>query len=348
MLFTFAMARRLLQVSYFLAIFLALSACAEKPLPLVSLAGKTMGTTYSVKYVAGPQQALTSEQMQTEIDSLLVNINQLMSTYIPDSELSLLNQAPAHTPIQLSPETSHVLEEAIRLHKLSQGMLDVTVGPLVNLWGFGPDAKPDITPTKEQLQAIRPFVGIDKFTYQNNQIIKLNDKVYIDLSTVAKGYAVDRIAEFLSSNGINHYLVEIGGEMRVAGTKPNAENWYIAIEKPISGERAIQRIITIGDNAIASSGDYRNYYEENGIRYSHLIDPKTGWPIQHKLVAVTVIAKTSLEADGLATALIVMGAENGIALAEENDIAALFITKKDGEFIEYQSTQFQQQVTVIN
>lgn len=307
-----------------------------------------MGTTYSVKYVADNQLSMSSQNMQKQVDTLLIDINQLMSTYITDSELSLLNKTRANVPYLLSDETSSVLREAIRLNKLSGGVLDVTVGPLVNIWGFGPYAKPEKIPSDEELAQLSNYVGIDKFIFQDNEIIKLHDKVYIDLSTVAKGYAVDQIAELLASNGLTNYLVEIGGEMRVAGVKPNEENWYIAIEKPITGKRAIQRTIYIGDNAIASSGNYRNYYEENGVRYSHLINPQTGYPIQHNLVAVTVVAETALVADGLATVLIVMGADKGRALAEANQIAALFIIKQDGEFIEYESTQFKQQVITVN
>lgn len=326
---------------------LLLSSCVERPPELVSLTGETMGTTYMVKYLDDVEQKDSSKQIQAQLDSLLIDINQLMSTYIVDSELSLLNKAPAGQAVKLSNETSFVLEEAIRLHGLSDGMLDITVGPLVNLWGFGPQAKPEKIPNAEQLNILSEYVGIDKFSFSNNEIIKHHQQVYIDLSTIAKGYAVDRIAQLLSDKGLNNYLVEIGGEMRLSGHKARGQNWLIAIEKPISGLRAIQRTVSIGDNAIASSGDYRNYYEEDGIRYSHLINPKTGYPIQHNLVSVSVVAPTCIEADGLATALIVMGTEGGIALAEKNGIAALFITKEGEEFVEYQSSAFREQVTLM-
>lgn len=301
-----------------------------------------MGTTYEVKYVdsSSSHKEISSIHLQSKIDELLININQLMSTYIDDSELSLLNQAPANMTFPISEQTSYVIQEAKKLNALSKGMLDITVGPLVNLWGFGPGAKPEKIPSAEQLAEVSQFIGIDKFRIESLGVTKSHENVYIDLSTIAKGYGVDAIADLLESFGINNYLVEIGGELRVSGYKTVGQDWLIAIEKPISDKRAVQRIISIGDGALASSGDYRRYYEEDGIRYSHLIDPKTGYPIQHKLVAVTVISDKSIHADGLATALIVMGKDKGMELANREGIAALFITKEMNEFVEYQSDSF--------
>ena len=328
--------------------WLMLSACGRTDSDITALSGKTMGTTYNIKYVnSEATEKVDAEMLQSEIDQRLLEINQLMSTYIPDSELSLLNKAPANVPFAISAETIEVIREALRLARLSDGALDITVGPLVNLWGFGPDQKPEVVPSAEQVSSVRASIGIDKFELLDNSLVKFNDSVYIDLSTIAKGYAVDELAEILESYNIINYLVEIGGEMRVAGTKQDNKDWLVAIEKPVSTQRAVQRIITIGDNAIASSGDYRNYFEEDGVRFSHLIDPKTSYPIQHNLVAVSVIAPSAIEADGLATALIVMGADKGKELAESQGIAALFITKEGTEFVEYRSTSFERQVKVV-
>ncbi|MGB3726258.1 MAG: FAD:protein FMN transferase [Glaciecola sp.] len=328
---------------------LLLQACTQPVSPLQSISGQTMGTTYSVKYVSNAEQDAKQQNAEfaSEITSLLVDINQLMSTYIPDSELSLLNKADAGESYRISTETQYVINEALRIHALSGGMLDVTVGPLVNLWGFGPDKKPETLPTPEQLSDISDFVGIDKFTLNNNIVTKAHQQVYIDLSTIAKGYAVDEIAELLISHGISNFLVEIGGEMRLSGTKPHDQDWLVAIEKPVTNERSVQRVISIGDNAIASSGDYRNYFEEDGVRYSHLIDPTTAYPIQHNLVSVSVVASKSITADGLATALIVMGKDAGMDMAQANNIAALFVTKEGDEFVEYTTDAFNQRVTVI-
>ncbi|MFC4701676.1 FAD:protein FMN transferase [Glaciecola siphonariae] len=327
---------------------LFISSCSEPLDHAYALNGKTMGTTYNVKfYLSEQSQNVDVQALQAELDQRLIEINQLMSTYIPDSELSLLNQAIANEPFPISDETQRVINEALRIGNMSNGALDITVGPLVNLWGFGPDQKPETVPRPEQISELEPFVGTDKFVLDGGKIIKAHHKVYIDLSTIAKGYAVDELASILSDKGIADYLVEIGGEMRVAGKKPGQQDWLVAIEKPITSERAIQRILSIGDNAIASSGDYRNYFEEAGVRFSHLIDPKTAYPIQHNLVAVSVIAPTCIEADGLATALIVMGAEEGRALAERAGISALFITKEGDEFVEYRSTAFERHVKVV-
>nr|WP_168711067.1 FAD:protein FMN transferase [Ningiella ruwaisensis] len=327
---------------------LALTACAPSHEKVHSLTGKTMGTTFNVKFVAdGSAAELDKDLLLSDIETRLLEINQLMSTYIEDSELSRLNKAPANTAFTISDETAYVIEEALRLTRLSDGALDITVGPIVNLWGFGPDLKPETVPTETQVAQARALVGPDKFTLQNNQVIKAHQDVYIDLSTIAKGYAVDELAEMLEQRNITNYLVEIGGEMRLSGQKPEAQDWLVAIEKPVSSERAVQRIIHIGDNAIASSGDYRNYVEEAGRRFSHLIDPQTAYPIDHNLVSVSVIAPTCIEADGLATALIVMGFEKGMDLAEREGIAALFITKEGNEFVEYRSNAFSRSVKIM-
>jgi thiamine biosynthesis lipoprotein len=331
-----------------LVCMLLLSGCSRHLDEVKSFSGSTMGTTYSIKVVQSKDaEPLDILRLQSVIEERLLEINQLMSTYIPDSELSLLNKAPANQGFYISQETAKVISEGIRIGELSNGALDITVGPLVNLWGFGPDQKANIVPLAEDIANIRKVVGLDKFVLENNLIFKSHDSVYIDLSTIAKGYAVDELALILKDSGYSNYLVEIGGEMRALGTKPNSQDWLLAIEKPITDERAVQLIISIGDNAIATSGDYRNYFEEDGVRFSHLIDPQTAQPIQHNLVAVTVVAPNCMEADGLATALIVMGLEKGKALAEQQGIAALFITKEGSEFVEYQSTSFGQQVTVV-
>jgi thiamine biosynthesis lipoprotein len=225
-------------------------------------------------------------------------------------------------------------------------LLDVTVGPLVNLWGFGPQNRPEKVPTEKLIETTRQKIGLDKLKIGTTWASKSQPDLYIDLSTVAKGYAVDKLAELLQTFSINNYLVEIGGEMRLAGKKASGEPWKIAIEKPETEQRAIQKIISVGDNAVATSGDYRNYYEQNGVRYSHLINPTTGYPIKHNLVSVTVVHASSMTADGLATALNVMGKEKALELAEKYGIAVLLITKEKDSFTEYTSTKFEQNIIV--
>jgi len=305
----------------------------------VLLQGNTMGTTYHVKIVATEQQ-VKDKKVHADIDALLKQVNQQMSTYIPDSELSRFNNNLTTEPVKISEGLREVIAESIRLGKLSHGKLDITVGPLVNLWGFGPDFHPDKVPSPEVEAAARKRIGLDKLSLNGNMLRKSIPDLYIDLSTTAKGYGVDKVADLIEAKGFKNYLVEIGGEMRLKGVKHTGELWAVAIEKPVSQEHSVQEIILPKDNAIATSGDYRNYFEVNGQRFSHIIDPDTGRPINHKLVSVTVIAPSSMTADGLSTTLMVMGEAKGLAFANEHDIAALFISKSEHGFVEENTVKF--------
>lgn len=326
---------------------LALVACSEQPAPVVHLSGSTMGTTYNVKYVAADGAEPVAD-LQQKLANRLVRINELMSTYDPQSQLSRFNQYRYTDTFAVDDEVRTVVAEAKRLGDMSQQVLDITVGPLVNLWGFGPNKRPETIPSAEQITEVREYVGLDKIAVTEKGLKKQHPMVYVDLSTIAKGYGVDELARMLEAHDIHDFLVEIGGEMRVKGQRGNGDPWMIAIEKPVSTERAVQKIVSVGTNAIATSGDYRNYFEQDGVRYSHLIDPRTGNPISHNLVAVTVVAPSSMTADGLATALIVMGWDEAKALAEREDLAVLLIRHQDGEFEEYTSPAFESAVTIYN
>ncbi|MDO6444209.1 FAD:protein FMN transferase [Colwellia sp. 1_MG-2023] len=328
---------------FVLTLLIALSGCfpsndLEKQ--EVLLQGKTMGTTYNIKVVVGSESQVDMKQMHQGIDDLLVQLNQEMSTYIKDSELSLFNQSKDLSPVKVSAGLDRVITEAIRLGQLSEGKLDITVGPLVNLWGFGPDFRPETSPSEQLLESTRQRVGLDKLVLKNGTLNKLIPDLYVDLSTIAKGYGVDIVAEYIEQQGIENYLVEIGGEMRLKGFKHTGELWHVAIEKPVTTERAVQQVIVPKDNAVATSGDYRNYYEVDGQRFSHIIDPATGKPINHKLVSVTVIHPSSMTADGLSTAMMVMGEEKALAFAEQNNLAAYFIVKTDNGFVEQSTVKF--------
>ncbi len=303
------------------------------------LQGNTMGTTYNIKVVG---ENLDSGKLQQGIDEKLKQLNQEMSTYIADSELSKFNRSTSLEPVKVSTGLARVVKEAMRLGELSNGALDVTVGPLVNLWGFGPEYRPETVPSDELLSTTKASIGLDKLTFENGLLAKKIPGLYVDLSTIAKGYGVDLIAEFIETHGINNYLVEIGGEMRLKGFKHTGELWHVAIEKPLSTERAIHQIIVPKDNAVATSGDYRIYFEADGQRFSHIIDPKTGKPINHKLVSVTVIHPSSMTADGLSTAMMVMGEEKALAFAEKNDLAVYIIVKTEHGFVEQSTVKFMQ------
>jgi len=333
-----------IRIAITILLVLFVSACGQAPVkPLPHISGNTMGTTYNVKFASEIEQPV--DQIKQQIDQRLFEINKLMSTYDPESELSRFNKSRFTTPFEMSSETILVLNEAIRLGEFSEGVLDVTVGPMVNLWGFGPTQRPEKVPSDEQVATVREYVGLDKLRVDGNRVTKLHPMLYVDLSTIAKGYGVDEVARVVESFGITNYLVEIGGEMRVKGVKPNGDAWRIAIEKPVVNERAIQRIVSVGDNALATSGDYRNYFEEDGVRFSHLIDPTTGKPIQHNTVSVTVVHPSSMVADGLSTAFNVMGWDKAIELADKNDLAVLVIRKTPEGFEEYESAAFKQSVT---
>lgn len=320
-----------------------LVACFPAPEPNSAqeflLQGRTMGTTYNIKVIAKPNE-IDIEQLQQAIDAALVEVNHEMSTYQQDSEISLFNQSQGNEPVVISQGFNSVLTEALRLGDITNGMLDVTVGPLVNLWGFGPDLQPEKIPSAEQQAQARARIGLDKIALSKQGLSKTQPDVYLDLSTIAKGWGVDVVAQLIQAQGINHYLVEIGGEMRVKGFKADGTLWHIAIEKPVTNERSVHQIIVPKDNAVATSGDYRNYIEVDGKRYSHIINPHTGMPIDHKLVSVTVIHPSSMTADGLSTAIMVMGPEQGLTFAKENDLAVMMIVKTEDGFAELNTVKF--------
>ncbi|MDP2348993.1 MAG: FAD:protein FMN transferase [Gammaproteobacteria bacterium] len=299
---------------------------------LYEFAGTTMGTTYSVKIVELPT-ALPVEEFIQSIHVLLTRLDrEQMSTYVPNSELSRLNTSPVNTELPLSREMAEVLRLAVEMSELTGGAFDVTVGPLVNRWGFGPEARSTTRiPTQDEIQALLARVGYRNLQLQDATLIKTAD-VYLDLSGIAKGYAVDQLAEYFDSLEIASYFIEVGGELRIKGYKPGNESWVPAIEKPVDTVPQIHNIFYANGEsiAVAGSGDYRNYFEEDGVHYSHEIDPVTGKPVTHNLAGVYVIDHSAARADALATAFMVMGADKGFELAQRMNLAAYFITKRAG------------------
>ena len=316
-----------------LAIFLSGCFDSSEQTTQIKLSGRTMGVAYHITYIdvaKGSEELAKSRQLT--IDSLLRKVNKQMSTYDKSSELSLFNQSRSLAPFSVSPATVKVVNESIRLAELTEGKLDVTVGPLVNLWGFGPSMRPERLPDAQSLKKALSLVGIDKLSVQSNTLVKSIPELYVDLSTTAKGFGVDVIADYLDKEKVADYLVEIGGEVRVKGRASSARDWIIAIEKPVSNHRAIQQLISPKNNGLATAGDYRQYFEENGKRFSHIIDPDSGMPIDHKLVSVTVIHPSCMTADGLSTAIMVMGPDKGLTFAKEKGLAAYLVIKTDSGF----------------
>jgi len=320
---------------------LLLTGCGSEQ---INFSGKTMGTSYSIKYVSAPTTP-PLESLQRDIEQKLQLINDQMSTYREDSELSRFNQSrQINTAFPVSAATAKVVREAIRINGITEGALDVTVGSVVNLWGFGPEGRPDKVPTEAELEKRRAWIGIDKLAVEQKQdaLIKTIPELYVDLSGIAKGYGVDVIADYLEANNIHHYMVDIGGEIRTRGNNGKDQPWRIAIEKPnAGGGSSAQEIIEPGIMSVATSGDYRNYFEEKGVRYSHTIDPSTGRPINHRLVSVTVLDPSCMTADGLSTGLDVLGPQRGMELANLLNIPVFMIIKTDNGFEARYSTAFE-------
>lgn len=321
---------------------LLLTACTESSGErLTWFTGVTMGTGYSVK-ITGLPPDIDPRRLERDIARLLEEINGLMSTYREDSELSRFNRGRRADWVAVSPELVYVLKEAQGVNRLTGRAFDVTVGPLVNLWGFGPSLYPVRIPTAAQIAATGKRVGFELLQIRSSPpaLRKRREDIYIDLSAIAKGYGVDRVAELLEVQGIHNYLVDIGGEERIKGHSPLGVPWRIAIEQPVSEGHKVQRIIEMDSHGVATSGTYRNYFEWDGKRYSHIIDPRTGWPVAHKLASVTVLSDTAMRADALATGLLVLGPEQGFNVAEREQVAALFIIKTPAGFVEKATTQF--------
>ncbi|MGJ8690060.1 MAG: FAD:protein FMN transferase [Gammaproteobacteria bacterium] len=297
--------------------------------------GATMGTSYSIKLVDETESADITALVQ-EVSALLTKLDrEVMSTYSDTSELTALNMAETGVALKLSPEMTEVLALALEINRQTSGAFDVTVGPLVNRWGFGPTARQaDRVPQQDEIDKFLTRVGSHFITLDtNNRTLRKNAQVYIDLSGIAKGYAVDRVAELFDSKGYASYFIEVGGELRIKGLKPGQQTWVPAIEKPVDTAPQVHNIFYANGESIsvAGSGDYRNYFDLDGVHYSHEIDPVTGKPVTHNLASVYVITESAARADALATAFMVMGAEAGFALAQSLDLAVYFITKRAEE-----------------
>lgn len=325
--------------SFLFVLLCGLLAACQPRQELLAISGATMGTTYHVKVVAA--KVRDPAALKAGIDALLAQINQSMSTYIEDSELNQFSRSPIGQPFSASPELFTVLSLAKDIYRFSNGAFDPTVGPLVDVWGFGPQQREEQVPTADEIAALMADIGYDKIAFDNSShsVTRLHS-LAVDLSAIAKGYGVDRVSEHLSGLGLTNHMVEIGGEVRLSGSNAQGQPWHIAIEAPVTEMGGVQRIIALSDVGLATSGDYRNYFEKDGKRYSHTIDPRTGRPIEHNLASVTVIRSTSAQADGLATAFMVMGADQALALANATDIPVFLVVKTGEGFAERYSAAF--------
>lgn len=328
------------------ALLLALVTCGVSASDVRRFEGETMGTTWSVNAVLpdGIDDRSIERGIQAEADRVVTQ----MSTYETDSDLSRFNRAAPGTWQTLPPEFFDVLRYALSLARESGGAYDPTVGPLVNLWGFGPDKRPHDAPDAAAIAAARSRVGWARIRLDEaNHRAFQPGGVYVDLSSVAKGFGVDQVARFLDRSGVHAYLVEVGGELRARGRKPDGTPWHVGIERPGAAVAAVDdpdevgRIVSLTDKAIATSGDYRHFFESGGRFFSHHIDPRTGYPVAHRAASVSILADDCMHADSLGTTMTVLGPEEGMAYATRRGIAVLFIVYgPDGRFEERMSPAF--------
>lgn len=312
------------------------------PGPAVEISGPIMGTSYTVRFDTTDLAPTERVRLQGAIEGRLEEVNGLMSTYDPASELMRFNARPTTEPEPLSALTLEVLREAQRVSRASGGALDVTVAPLVEAWGFGSAGAPPEAPADEVLAELVGRVGYQGLTIDEaaGTVTKARPDLTVDLSAVAKGYAADRVTDTLASLGYERVLVEVGGELRAGAPKADGSPWRVAIERPDVSGRSIHRVVEVSREAVATSGDYRNVYELDGVLYTHLIDPRSGRPAQHAGASVTVIHPSGTLADAWATALAVLGVDEGLVVAEREGLAALFVTRVDETFQGYATAEF--------
>lgn len=322
-----------------------LSGCLfdEEP-ETVRLSGETMGTTYNITIVG---EDLDEAAMATAVEQSLQKVNAQMSNWDPSSEVSVFSASAETQPVSISPEFATVVAAANEVHAQSNGRFDVTLGPLIELWGFGPRKPEDPVPSDEDITAALAHVGqaqLVSLDQQAGTLAKADAAVGINLGAIAKGYGVDAVAATLEGFGAEHYMVEIGGDLVTKGENDKGEAWRIGIERPDAAVQAVELIVPVSNHGMATSGDYRNFFEQDGVRYSHIIDPTTGHPITHRTTSVTVVANDAMMADAWATAMLVLGAEEGLKVAEANNLAAFFISRgaSDSEdaYIVEQSSAF--------
>ncbi len=315
------------------ALLLLLVGCSESDRPLESpvlLEGAIFGSFYQVTIADSLTQG-EAQRLEEGLVEVLEDVDAAMSIYREDSELTAFNQSPVGEWQPLSDELIEVLAISRSVAEASDGAFDVTIGGLVNLWSFGAEARPREIPDEETLNERLAQVGPDSIEVDETglQARRLRD-VFVDLGGVAKGHGTDRVASYLDGQGIEHYLVNLGGDLIVRGYRDTeSQSWRIGIEAPLDDRQEATHILPVDDISIATSGDYRNYFEAEGQRFSHTLDPRTGRPIDHRLASVTVVHPSNAWADAWATALMVLGDEEGMGLARSQDLKAMMLIREE-------------------
>jgi thiamine biosynthesis lipoprotein len=321
-----------------------LTSCSSDKKEIVKLEGNSQGTTYHITYLSD-----NGIIYKKEIDSLLADIDASMSTWIPNSIISRINNNEEN--VIVDDYFKVVFNKSAEVSKKTDGNFDITVGPLVNSWGFGPTTKNTLDKTK--VDSLLQLVNYKMVILKGNKIIKEKPAIKIDFNAIAQGYSVDVIADFLQSRGINNYLVELGGEIKAKGKKEN-EEWKVGIDQPSEKkgeERKLEAIINLNNRALATSGNYRKFYIEGNQKLSHIIDPKTGYPAKHNLLSTTVIADDGITADAYATAFMVMGLKKSIAFVEKNKnlkLEVYFIYDENGQWKTYKSESLKQRIKELD
>lgn len=330
----------MLQPALVTALAVALAGCGFSE-RVEEFGGPAQGSTYSVKYVS-TTSAPDKAALKAEAEAIFAEVDEQMSTYRDDSLIEQFNRSPAGTCMPMPEGVLRLVRTGDELHRDSGGAFDLTLEPLLDLWGFGPRGNGERqVPDAEALKEVRGRIGQEHLHIEGDRLCKDLD-LQIDFNSIAAGYTVDRIIERLVELGVRSYLVEATGELKAVGRKPDGQPWRIALEAPRDDQRTIQRVIELDGYGISTSGDYRNYFEEQGVRYSHTLDPQTAAPIQHTLAAVTVAAPSTLMADGLSTVLLVLGPEKGYEYAEREGIAAFFVTREGDGFVTRSTATFEQ------
>ena len=320
-------------------LILAFSACSPAP-ESRTIDGHIFGTFYQV--TIGAQHADADiDSLHAGVEEVLQEVDRQMSTYRADSVLNRLNQAELNQAVAVDSELFFVLQRSEAIASQSGGAFDHTVGGLVSLWGFGPEGTVTTRPDQDELQRRLEQVGYHFVILdaQAQTAMRTSD-VFVDLSGIAKGYGVDVVSAYLSEQGIDNHLVNIGGDLYAKGTRTSEDLWRVGIEAPNDQRQVIQQILPVTNTAMVSSGDYRNYFEYEGVRYSHTIDPTTGTPIAHHLASTTVLADNATDADGYASAIMVLGPERGLQFANQHAIAAFLIVRQEGGYVSFESDAF--------
>lgn len=322
---------------------------AQEDLPVVAWEGRTMGSPYTVKIVGFSLAREKAERLRRQIEDRLAEINRQMSHYEPESEISRFNAAPAQEPFKVSPEFADVMRFTLRMCERSNGALDPTLAPVINLWGFGEKSSKTAVPSENALQEALAKTGYKHLTVTSkDELVKHIPDLTINLSAVAKGFAVDEMVRVLKQHGYTNVYASIAGEVRVLGHNQRRTKWQIGISSPISHWREnnpMAAVAALSERSISTSGDYQKFfYDDTGRRLSHIFDPRTGRPVQHTLGGVSVVALDSMTADALSTTLFVLGPQEGVEFIDAwTNAAALFVIREpNGTFRTLASKRFQE------